>query len=72
METTFDLIMRTNNGVVLLYHKECGYVSTNPGAIYTALEEDMKGANKYYARLARDLYVQIQMSGGIKTVMFGN
>lgn len=60
------IVFITRDGVELLFSEKDGYLSTDPSAIITALEEDMKSPNKRYAVMATNLYMRTLNFGGIK------
>ena len=60
------IVFITRDGVELLFSEKDGYLSTDPSAIITALEEDMKSLNKKDAAMATNLYMRTLNFGGIK------
>jgi hypothetical protein len=60
------IVFITRDGVELLFSEKDGYLSTDPSAIITALEEDMKSSNKRDAAMATNLYIRTLNFGGIK------
>lgn len=60
------LVFVTRDGAELLFSEKDGYLSTDPSAIITALEEDMKSSNKRDAAMATNLYMRTLNFGGIK------
>lgn len=60
------IVFITRDGVELLFSEKDGYLSTDPSAIITALEEDMKSSNKRDVAMATNLYMRTLNFGGIK------
>lgn len=60
------IVFITRDGVELLFSEKDGYLSTDPSAIITALEEDMKSSNKNDVAMATNLYMRTLNFGGIK------
>lgn len=60
------IVFITRDGAELLFSEKDGYLSTDPSAIITALEEDMKSSNKSDAAMATNLYMRTLNFGGIK------
>lgn len=60
------VLMKTRDGVALLLDGKDGFFSSNPEAILAALKEDMISKDQMASDIARRLWIQISLSGGIK------
>lgn len=60
------LIMTTKDGVSLFFNKKEGFLSSNPEAVRTALKEDINSKDLIASKMARHIWIQAELSGGIK------
>lgn len=60
--------MTTKNGVQLFFNEEFGYLSLDPATVKAALTEDMKGSDAFASKMARSIWIQAELRGGIKNL----
>lgn len=60
------LIMTTRNGVALFFNEREGFLSSDPEAVQAALKEDINSKDPIASKMARHIWIEAELSGGIK------
>lgn len=60
------LIMTTKDGVALFFNEREGFLSSDPEAVQAALKEDINSKDPIASKIARRLWIEAELSGGIK------
>lgn len=58
--------MTTRNGVALFFNEREGFLSSDPEAVQAALKEDSNSKDPIASKMARHIWIEAELSGGIK------
>lgn len=58
--------MTTRNGVALFFNEREGFLSSDPEAVQAALKEDINSKDPIASKMARHIWIEAELSGGIK------